>query len=243
MTFVQLFDSHFTMLQYGEFALRVIVASICGAFIGLERTRRFKEAGIRTHLIVCCAAALMIIVSKYGFADLTDNLGNMFSGTRGADPARVAAQVVSGVGFLGAGVIFHNGNSVKGLTTAAGLWATAGIGIAIGSGMYLLGIFTTVIIAIAQLALHKHNGSFDTISTNQLRFTVKNTDEFRTAIQEYISSQHAQVLESKIKFDEDGYASYNLTLRMNHEITIDELNFFLSSKGEVKSISCVSINN
>lgn len=242
MTFAQLFDTHFSLVQYGEFALRIVVAGICGAFIGLERSRRFKEAGLRTHLIVCSAAALMMIVSKYGFADLTDELGNMFSGTRGADPARVAAQVVSGVGFLGAGVIFHNGNSVKGLTTAAGLWATAGIGIAIGSGMYLLGIFTTAIIAISQAMLHKHGSTFDNVSTNQLRFTVKNTEEFRTAIQEYIDSQNAQILESKIKFDDEGYASYNMTLRMNHEITIDELNFFLESKGEVKSVSCVSIN-
>lgn len=241
MTLAHLFNNQFTILQYSELGLRLIVACLCGACIGYERSKRLKEAGIRTHLIVCCAAALMMIVSKYGFADLVNADGSFFAGARGADPARIAAQVISGVSFLGAGVIFHNGNSVKGLTTAAGLWATAGIGIAIGSGMYVIGIFATILIGVIQVVIHKCT-SVDTISTNQLRFTVKNTEEFRKAFQEYLDSQNAQIIESKIKFDEDGFASYNLTLRMNHEITIEELNFFLESKGEVKSVSCVSIN-
>ena len=241
MTLAHLFNNQFTILQYSELGLRLIVACLCGACIGYERSKRLKEAGIRTHLIVCCAAALMMIVSKYGFADLVNADGSFFAGARGADPARIAAQVISGVSFLGAGVIFHNGNSVKGLTTAAGLWATAGIGIAIGSGMYVIGIFATILIGVIQVVIHKCT-NVDTISTNQLRFTVKNTEEFRKAFQEYLDSQNAQIIESKIKFDEDGFASYNLTLRMNHEITIEELNFFLESKGEVKSVSCVSIN-
>ena len=84
-----------------------------------------------------------MIVSKYGFADLTALDSANFHGTRGADPARVAAQVVSGISFLGAGVIFKNGSAVKGLTTAAGIWATAGIGLALGSGMYFIGFAVT----------------------------------------------------------------------------------------------------
>lgn len=138
----------FTLSQTFEFMIRILVACACGAAIGYERTKRFKEAGIRTHLIVCCASATIMIVSKYGFVDLSTGNGEMLSGLRGADPARIAAQVVSGVGFLGAGAIFRNKNIVRGLTTAAGIWATAGIGLAVGSGMYLLGIFTTAIIAL-----------------------------------------------------------------------------------------------
>ena len=80
----------FSLGQYLEFFLRILVACICGAAIGFERSMRFKEAGIRTHIIVCCAAALTMIISKYGFADLTDPAGVVFNGTRGADPARVA---------------------------------------------------------------------------------------------------------------------------------------------------------
>ena len=133
MTLTTYLNSQFSIAQNLDFFLRILLACLCGAGIGFERSRRLKEAGIRTHVIVCCAAALLMIVSKYGFADLTSATGEVFAGTRGADPARVAAQVVSGISFLGAGVIFKHGNTIKGLTTAAGIWATAGIGLAIGS--------------------------------------------------------------------------------------------------------------
>lgn len=244
MVFGSYMAEHFSLLQYGEFFLRILIAGVCGGFIGFERSRRFKEAGIRTHIIVCCAAALMMIISKYGFADLYgwNTAEGYFFGDRGADSARIAAQIVSGVSFLGAGVIFHNGNSVKGLTTAAGIWATAGIGMAIGSGMYPLGIFVTIVIFAFQFVMHKFGIGSDTLCTSQLRFTVRNTEEFRRAFAEYIKSQRGTILESKVKFDEEGYVSYNLTIRTSREITIEELNFFLESKGEVKNVSCVSIN-
>ena len=96
-------NSHFSIWQNLDFFIRLIVACLCGICIGLERTRRLKEAGVRTHIIVCCASALFMIVSKYGFADLVSVLGVAYDGTRGADPSRVAAQVVSGISFLGAG--------------------------------------------------------------------------------------------------------------------------------------------
>lgn len=245
MTFAHYINSHFDLLQYGEFCLRIIVACLCGAAIGYERSRRFKEAGLRTHIIVCSAAALMMIVSKYGFADLEDiasNSSGFFSGDRGADPARIAAQIVSGVGFLGAGVIFHNNNSVRGLSTAAGLWATAGIGMTIGAGIYGLGVFATVILYVIQWLIHKYEIGKDVLYTNQLRFTVKNTEQFRKAFSKYIDNWHGTILESKIKFDEEGYASYNLTIRTPKQITIEELNLFLEANGEVKSVSCVSMN-
>jgi len=240
-TYAGLFNEQFTVYQYAEFALRLIVACVCGLAIGYERSKRLKEAGLRTHLIVCCASALMMIVSKYGFADLVAGSGSTILGTDGADPSRIASQVISGVSFLGAGVIFHNGNSVKGLTTAAGLWATAGIGICIGSGMYVVGVFAAIVILVIQIVLHRVQG-MDNVFTTHLRFSVKNTEEFRKAVHQYIDSQNAEILESKIKIDEDGFINYNLSLKLNHEITLEELNDFLESKGEVKSISCVSVN-
>ena len=103
-----------------ELFLRVIVASILGYMIGYERKNRDKSAGMRTHAIVALGAALMMVVSKYGFYDVEK-----------VDSSRVAAQIVSGVGFLGAGVIFVRNNTVSGLTTAAGLWTTAGVGMAV----------------------------------------------------------------------------------------------------------------
>ena len=242
MAAIQYIIDDYSWLQYGEFALRFLVACICGATIGFERSMRLKEAGVRTHLIVCCAAALVMIVSKYGFSDLGGETASALAGVRGADPARIAAQVISGVSFLGAGVIFHNGNAIKGLTTAAGLWATAGIGIALGSGMYVMGIFATIVITIMQLVIHRFT-HVDTISTYHLRFTAKNTPEFKDNLHKYLNEQNAKVIESKVKFEEDGFATYNLTVRMNHEITLDEFDAFLEKGGEVKSLSCTSVNN
>lgn len=242
MTFAKLLHENFTLIQYLEFFARIIVACVCGFLIGFERTKRFKEAGIRTHVIVCCAAALMMIISKYGFADLVSGTGALFAGTKEADPSRIASQIVSGVSFLGAGVIFHSNNGVKGLTTAAGIWATAGIGMAIGSGMYIMGAVTTILIFMFQWFVHKHDIGGDQLSTSQLRFTVKNTDAFRKEFMKYIDSKHGQIVESKIKFNEDGYASYNVTIRTTKEITIDDLNAFLEDNSEVKSVTCVSMN-
>ncbi len=243
MTFGSYMMSQFTLAQYGEFLLRILIACLCGALIGYERSIRFKEAGIRTHIIVCCASAMIMIISKYGFADLEGFEGAVnYAGTHTTDPARLAAQIVTGISFLGAGVIFHNGNSVKGLTTAAGIWAIAGVGMAIGAGMYPLGLFVSIIIFVIQFVMHKFEIGGDALCTSQLRFVVRNTEEFRRAFNEYINDLNGQIVESKIKFDEDGYASYNVTIRTAKEITIEELNFFLESKGEVKSVSCVSMN-
>lgn len=134
------------------YILRMIIASICGILIGLERKNRSKEAGVRTHCVVACASALMMIISKYSFGDMPIGA----DGVRDADGARIAAQVVSGIGFLGAGMIFVHRNTVTGLTTAAGIWATAGVGLAIGAGLYVVGVAASVIIIIAQILLHKN---------------------------------------------------------------------------------------
>lgn len=125
-----------------EMILRLVLSGVLGGFIGFERRSHFKEAGLRTHFVVALGSALIMLVSKYGFGDLIG------TSSISLDPSRVAAQVVSGIGFLGAGTIIVEHQSVKGLTTAAGLWATAGIGIAIGAGMYIPGISATVLILI-----------------------------------------------------------------------------------------------
>ena len=111
---------------------RIVIAGLLGGIIGAEREFRAKIAGTRTHLLVAVGAALMMIVSRYGF----DGQG---------DPGRVAAQIVSGIGFIGAGAIMVNRHAVHGLTTAAGIWVAAGIGMAVAAGMYVIGIATTVI--------------------------------------------------------------------------------------------------
>ena len=125
--------------QFWEFTLRLSVAFVLGAIIGLDRTYRAKDAGFRTHILVSVGSALMMIISQYGFEDLIS------SDTIRYDPARIAAQVVSGIGFIGAGTIILQKHIVRGLTTAAGLWATAGIGLAVGCGMYSMGIITAIL--------------------------------------------------------------------------------------------------
>ncbi len=122
--------------------MRLLIAAACGLIIGIERKTRLKEAGLRTHTIVAIGSALMMLVSKHGFADT------------GGDTARVAAQIVSGIGFLGAGMIFYKREALHGLTTAAGIWATAGIGMAIGAGMLVLGGVATAIVVFVQIMLH-----------------------------------------------------------------------------------------
>lgn len=141
-------------LQF-EAAGRCVLAAICGAIIGIERKNRSKEAGLRTHLIVALGSALMMIVSKYGFFDVL-KYGEAIGVTIKLDPSRVAASIVSGIGFLGAGTIFVRRQVINGLTTAAGLWATAGIGMAIGAGLYMLGISMTLFLFLAQIILHKN---------------------------------------------------------------------------------------
>ena len=228
----------YSLLQYAEFFLRVLAACVCGACIGVERTKRLKEAGVRTHVIVCCAAALTMIVSKYGFADLVSPTGQDLFGTHGTDPARLAAQIISGISFLGAGIIFRNGGSVRGLTTAAGIWATAGIGLAFGAGMYIIGIVGTLIVAIIQIIMHKFTIGADSYQYGQMSCTVADPKAFREVFDAFIASRKMQVIANKISYHEDGSASFDFTVRMHADMTVNDLTSFLESVESVRSLNC-----
>lgn len=179
------------------YIIRMLTASICGFLIGLERKNRAKEAGIRTHCVVACAAALMMIISKYGFTDMAIGADGM----RGADGARIAAQVVSGIGFLGAGMIFVHKNTVTGLTTAAGIWATAGVGLAIGSGMYIVGIAAAAIIILVQVLFHLNFNWLKMPKSRKL--TIKNvkTENFQKKTTELLENIGITVHEVYIEKD------------------------------------------
>ena len=140
-----------------EFLLRLFCAAVLGGIIGLEREYRSKEAGFRTHFLVALGSALFMIVSAYGFSDAMDNELQRW------DVSRVAAQVVSGIGFIGAGTIIFRKteNMVSGLTTAAGLWVTAAIGLACGGGMYILAIGSTLMVLIGLEAFNYFLHNFD----------------------------------------------------------------------------------
>ncbi|HWV73988.1 MAG TPA: MgtC/SapB family protein [Pseudosphingobacterium sp.] len=136
------------MLSHKEIILRLILAAILGAIVGLERERKNWTAGMRTHMMVCLGSSLMMMVSSFGFADVlnTDHVT--------LDPSRIAAQVVSGIGFLGAGtIILLRQGIVRGLTTASGLWTVAGVGLACGGGMYFAASITTAFALVILWAL------------------------------------------------------------------------------------------
>lgn len=137
------------MLPWDDILLRLLLALLLGGLVGLERERKNWAAGLRTHMMVCLGSALIMIVSSFGFSDIlgADNVT--------LDPSRVAAQVVSGIGFIGAGAILFRktAGTVRGITTAAGLWTVAAIGLATGGGMYFAAVITTLLAVIILWAL------------------------------------------------------------------------------------------
>lgn len=221
----------FSAQQYIGFLIRLIIACLCGAFIGLERTKRYKEAGIRTHIIVCCGAALAMIVSKYAFFDVGQN----------ADKARIAAQVISGISFLGAGVIFKNGNTIKGLTTAAGIWATAGIGLAIGAGMYVVGLFATVIIFILQVLMHKFRFGADSLETCRIRFTVKDDNKIENMFYNSLDKWKSEVSELNVSKLDDGYVKFDVVIKSHQNLSIEEYKEFFENIDSIKSFTILPI--
>lgn len=170
-----------------EYLLRILLATFLGLMIGIERKNRNKSAGIRTHAIVALGSALIMVVSKYGFWD-----------TPSADASRVAAQVVSGIGFLGAGVIFIRNNLVNGLTTSAGMWATAGIGLAMGSGLYVVGIVSTGMICLTQYLMHRITYFANVAAGGFIRLTIVQGEGAVANMENYLKGQRIDVIGIKI---------------------------------------------
>ncbi len=214
------------------YLLRMLLATLCGAIIGLERTKRSKEAGIRTHCIIAGAAALFMIISKYGFADMA-----LVEGSRGADPARIAAQVVTGISFLGAGVIYKNGNTVKGLTTAAGIWATAAVGMACGSGLYWVCLFMTVLIIGVQLLMHHFNVGYDAYSNGEIRITLVDTPEIRKILKQKQKDLGITIVSSRITTCADNTLNMVLQVRMKNHLRFSDVLKFMDEHPEIKSLS------
>lgn len=214
-----------------EFLIRIILSACLGALIGLERTKRQKEAGVRTHCIIGCTAAVFMILSKYAFLDLVD-----VSGSRGADPARIAAQVVSGISFLGAGVIFKNGVSIRGLTTAAGMWGTAAVGMAIGAGLYWVGLFEAAVLIAVQIMLHRFPVGSDMLTTQEITIEMENRQELLDAFNQLLADHGGHVVESSITRNETRIR-LELSVRIKTPVTHEEAVFFLSAWPEISRIS------
>lgn len=214
---------------------RILLAALCGALIGYERKNRRKEAGIRTHIIVALSSALMMIISKYAFFDLVT--GNIFQGVEiKLDPSRMAQGIVTGVGFLGAGMIFVHKKTITGLTTAAGIWGTSGVGMAIGAGMYFIGSVSAIIIFLLQIILHK-NLKFlrREPGPERVSFIVVDYREAMKKIEEYFISKKADtecVALRKIS-DEKTELSFNIS---GHDVPAGEIVSFASNCEIIESV-------
>ncbi|HKK01216.1 MAG TPA: MgtC/SapB family protein [Desulfuromonadales bacterium] len=213
--------SDYTMIVLG----RLLLASFLGGLIGLEREAHGRPAGFRTHLLVALGACLMMIVSeffslKYGqqSSDLVIRL----------DPSRVAAQIVVGIGFLGAGAIIKEGRAVRGLTTAACLWVVAGLGMAVGIGLYVPALMVTVVALLSLLVL-KHVERL--LQKDQYRVLfVETTDmkDFREKLGDLLRERRIEIVEFAVEKDlSDGVARYTLTLskcgRCDRDALLDDV--------------------
>ena len=173
-----------------------------------------------------------MILSKYAFVDTAIGA----DGLRGADPARIAAQVVSGISFLGAGVIFKNGNSIRGLTTAAGMWGTAAIGMAVGAGMYWLGLIEAAILVAIQIILHRFPVGADALTTQEILVEMEDTPELQAQFDALLQAHNGQVVESSLSRDE-GYLRMEITAKLEPPITHDEALTFLKNNSGVRKVS------
>ena len=205
------------------YIVRIVVAGLCGIIVGLERRNRSKEAGIRTHFVVASGAAIIMIVSKYAFFDAAE-IARIAGGSTEVrvDPSRVASTIASGIGFLGAGMIFVHKNTITGLTTAAGIWATSGIGMAIGSGMFVLGIGSTFVILLAQILLHLNHKNKNQIETRLL--TVFGVDDvgFRNWIEEELKNQKITIQSFSVEKNENS-KNYTFTIEVPDFVDDEEM--------------------
>ncbi len=221
------------MITY-EFVLRLFVAAMLGGVIGLEREYRAKEAGFRTHFLVALGSGLFMILSQFGFDDVLGHYEQV-----SLDPSRIASQVVTGIGFIGAGTIIFQKHVVRGLTTAAGLWVTSAIGMTAGAGMYVLSIATTVLVLLCLEALYfilQHFGTrnitvtFSTPKEENIQPVLQRLRDKDIIIDSYemtrkdTSSGHYFVVTMEMKFKRKRYKNHLLNFMAEFEnVTVETM--------------------
>lgn len=217
-----------------EFVLRLFVAAMLGGVIGLEREYRAKEAGFRTHFLVALGSGLFMILSQFGFDDVLAHYEQV-----SLDPSRIASQVVTGIGFIGAGTIILQKHVVRGLTTAAGLWVTSAIGMTAGAGMYVLSIATTVLVLLCLEALYfilQHFGTrnitvtFSTPKEENIQPVLQRLRDKEIIIDSYemtrkdTSSGHYFVVTMEMKFKRKRYKNHLLNFMAEFEnVTVETM--------------------
>ena len=229
MDVINTFISTFKLESFFPYLLGLVTAVICGALIGVERTFRQKEAGIRTHIIVALGSALIMIVSKYGFFDIVGLADHV-----NLDGSRLAAQVVTGISFLGAGIIVYKG-TVKGLTTAAGVWTTAGIGLAAGAGMYGIAVYATLILLIVQIVIHKILPVENT-STTAVSMKLVDNPEAIESITTLFNENDYVIISSSVEKKNEKYVCL-FTIRAKSHINPDDISKLFTGNEYVLSLS------
>ncbi len=204
------------------YLLRILLSVLLGFFIGFERKLRFKEAGIRTHTIVCAGAALMMVVSKYGFGDVAD-----------FDASRVAAQIVSGIGFIGAGMIIYRKTLIRGLTTAAGVWATAGVGMAAGCGLYIVAVGSTALLIVVQCVMHLNCKLFKTKRYLQLRVKFEETSDEGESVKRFFAVERFARI-SAVR--EGGKLYYDAVINTDKEFSVEYIAQVLKENDFILSV-------
>lgn len=217
-----------------ELFVRLIFASICGAIIGLERSHRRKDAGIKTHIILALGAALFMIVSQVGFKNM-----NVTEAYR-ADISRIASNIVTGVSFLCAGVIFVRGGSVKGLTTATGIWATAGIGMAAGAGMYEITFFSTLLILFIQTFFSRIAARLESHGTIEITLVMKETDNVNEKINKIYEYTRSKPSNIKMTKNTNDTILVKMTIHVRYNISEFELLNKMKAEEEIVDISLSS---
>ena len=210
------------MIKELYYLLNILLAVVLGFTIGYERKLRYKEAGIRTHTIVCAGSALIMVVSKYGFADIMEY-----------DASRVAAQIVSGIGFLGAGIIIYRKHEIHGLTTAAGVWATAGVGMAAGAGLYLVALGAAVVLIGVQCLFHVRCKFFRTKKYFQIKICFVSDGEENGTIKELFQTDRFNRLVIERK---GGETVYHATLNTDKEYSSQRLTEIMAQHPFIRSI-------
>ena len=212
-----------------EFVFRLFVAGVLGALVGLDREYRAKEAGYRTHFLVSLGSALVMIISQHGFDGVLHEVGV------GLDPSRVASQVVTGIGFIGAGTIILHKQTVRGLTTAAGIWATSGIGLTIGAGMYVLGISATVLtlIGLEVLSLLFKKVGMKSLS---VEFSTNNKDTIDSVAKSFNSKDFHIVSYQMNEKTDSGLTTYYVSMVVKSKKSNDE-GVLLSHLQEYKDVT------
>ena len=205
--------------------LRLLLAAILGGCVGIERGKGDRPAGLRTHVLVCVGSTLFMLVSIFGFGDtvpvhtVQDDMGVR------RDSARIAAQVVSGIGFLGAGTIIHEGLSIKGLTTAATMWMVSAIGLAVGAGMYVVSIGSTVLTLIVLTILRnweKFMGLRGKTSNRFMVVRVKNRQAIVSDIINYLTLNGVKLKSLNVKTD-DKNATLLLEMFVKYNPEVDNM--------------------